>query len=483
MEINHHSVAELSPQRWRGVTLSLVTFSILPFMPAVLYVVLCQQAGTWRYTCKHDLFASCETSLYANPLRLTVAICGGWNFIGLIGIVLCYRPPKREMAKGLTTAEVFKRIDYVGAFLSIGGVTLFLVGLQAGGYQYKWTDGRVLGPLISGILLLIAFPAWEVWGPHEYPMVPAAIFRGQRTVGLAFAIVFIAGMDFYSILGFFPVALQNVYHTSAITLGIRAISYPCAILGGACIVSAAMSYTKGHVRVLFLVIAAIMTAFTGSLAASTPHNPGYTITMATIAAFGNGGLVVPALTLALYACPDEYIGTTTALSLSSRFVGGSIGTTIYFNVFHTKIAKLFPAMVGGAAIQAGLPKESLVPFVTAMNSPAFDMLAPQVPGANAAIVTAANMERQWAFAESLKYVWYTTIPFGIISVLACFFLPNIEKYMTDRVAVVSEPQAIMLLRGANAKNAEPSLTSTYLGLKAGSSRSELSDTVVYFPVA
>lgn len=366
-----------------------------------------------------------------------VAICGGWNFIGFIGIVLCYRPPRRDVVKGLTVGQVLKRVDYVGAFLSIGGVTLFLVGLQAGGYQFPWTDGRVLGPLISGIILLIAFPAWEVWGPHEYPMVPAVIFRGQKVVTIGFIIVFIAGMNFYSILGFFPIVLQNVYHTSAITLGVRAISYPCAILGGACVVSSAMSYTKGHVRILFLSIAAIMTAFTGALAASNPSNPGFTLAMATLAAFGNGGLVVPALTLVLYACPDEYIGTTTALSLSSRFVGGSVGTAIYFNVFHTKIQKLFPAMVGGAAIQAGLPKESLVPFVTAMNSPAFDMLAPKVPGANAMIVSAATMARQLAFAEALKYVWYTTIPFGVISFLVCFFIPNIRKYMTDRVAVVS----------------------------------------------
>ena len=32
---------------------------------------------------------------------------------------------------------------------------------------------------------------------------------------------------------------------------------------------------------------------------------------------------------------------------------------------------------------------------------------------------------------------YTTIPFGIISVLCCLALPNIKKYMTNRVAVVS----------------------------------------------
>ena len=112
-------VAEISPQRWRGVTLSLVTFSIIPFMPQILYSVLIEQAATWRWC---------------------FCLTGGWNFIGLIGLLLCYHPPPRHNVDNLTTMDIIKRIDYVGALLSIGGVTLFLVGLQAGGYQYAWVS-------------------------------------------------------------------------------------------------------------------------------------------------------------------------------------------------------------------------------------------------------------------------------------------------------------------------------------------------------
>lgn len=70
------------------------------------------------------------------------------------------------------------------------------------------------------------------------------------------------GMDFYSILGFFPIQLQSVYHTSQIVYGIRALCYPWAILGGACIVSFLMSYTRGQVRELFLICAVIMSMLT-----------------------------------------------------------------------------------------------------------------------------------------------------------------------------------------------------------------------------
>ena len=86
------------------------------------------------------------------------------------------------------------------------------------------------------------------------------------------------------------IPLFQVFHTSYITLGVRALSYPWAILGGAYIVSGLMSYTKGHVRILFI-SATIMTAFTAALANSTPDNAVFTVTMATFAAFGNGALV------------------------------------------------------------------------------------------------------------------------------------------------------------------------------------------------
>lgn len=131
-------------------------------------------------------------------------------------------------------------------------------------------------------------------------------------------------MNFYSVLGFFPLILEYYYNTTPMQIGVRGLCYPIAILAGACIVSFAMSYSRGHVREMFFVAATMMTAFGGALAAATPFNPGFAIAMATLDSFGIGAIIVPSLTLALYACPDEYIGTTAALSLTTRFLGGSV---------------------------------------------------------------------------------------------------------------------------------------------------------------
>lgn len=139
----------------------------------------------------------------------------------------------------------------------------------------------------------------------------------------------------------------------------------------------------------------------------------------------------------LSACPDEYIGTTGALSLSSRFLGGSVGTSIYFNVFNQKISAELPARIGAVAANAGLSAANAKSLVESMVPANYMELAPQVPGVTNQVLNAAILARQWSFAVALKYVWYTTIPFGVISTICCLALPNIRNYMTNRVAVVS----------------------------------------------
>lgn len=121
-----------------------------------------------------------------------------------------------------------------------------------------------------------------------------------------------------------------------------------------------------------------------------------------------------------------------ALSLSVRVIGGSIGYAIYYNIFVNKLTARLPAYVAKFAIGAGLPASSATTFVEAfLTNPA---KVTSIPGVNAAIIAAATKGTQWAYADSLKYVWYTSIPFGICAVMACAFLGNTSRFMTNRVA-------------------------------------------------
>lgn len=244
-------------------------------------------------------------------------------------------------------------------------------------------------------------------------------------------------MNFYSVLGFFPLILENFYDTTPIEIGYRGLGYTIAFLLGACVSNFAISYTRGHVRWMFLCGAVIMTAFGGALAAATPFNPGTAIAFATLDAFGIGIIIVPSLTLALYACPDAYVGTAAALSLATRFLGGSIGTAIFFNVFYTQM-KTNLKQVAATAVQAGLPESAAETFVQALQAPMNPKeVALAVPGATPEIVETTRLAYRWAYANAMQNVWYATIPFGVLTIIACLWIPNIKKFMTNRVAVVS----------------------------------------------
>jgi hypothetical protein len=174
--------------------------------------------------------------------------------------------------------------------------------------------------------------------------------------------------------------------------------------------------------------------FIGALGKCTPDTPAQTVIFGTIGGFGVGGVLVPAATIAITVTPDAFIATTVALSLAIRVIGGSIGYSIYYNVFAEKLAAKLPAYVAQFAIEAGLPITSVKEFVTIILVEGGVGLQ-NVAGVTPAVVEAATMASRWAYGDSLKYVWYTSIAFGALSCVACCFLGNVRPYLTHRVAV------------------------------------------------
>ncbi len=142
--------AELAPTRKRGKYVAILVFTIIPFCPSVLWSQLIAYHAGWRW----------------NTL-----LCGCWAAVGFFGVLFFYFPPPRPNSRGLSRREIIKEIDFVGGLLSIGGMIVFLAGLQWGGYQYPWKSAHVLAPLIVGFFLLfVAFPIWEIKFA-KYPMV------------------------------------------------------------------------------------------------------------------------------------------------------------------------------------------------------------------------------------------------------------------------------------------------------------------------
>ena len=114
--------SELAPTRKRGIYVAVLIFTILPFCPSVLWAQLIGQSAGWRY---------CGV------------LCGVWGAVGLILTVCFYFPPPRVNSQGLSKMEIFKQIDFMGGFLSIFGMLLFMASLQWGGNQVSCLQSRM----------------------------------------------------------------------------------------------------------------------------------------------------------------------------------------------------------------------------------------------------------------------------------------------------------------------------------------------------
>jgi hypothetical protein len=158
-----------------------------------------------------------------------------------------------------------------------------------------------------------------------------------------------------------------------------------------------------------------------------------------LAGIGIGGIVVPASIITTIICPDDLIATIAALTLSIRVIGGSVGYCVYYNVFINKFIPNATKMIGGAMeLELGIMNVTLIGDAIAYTGASLLPLLKTIPGiaGNETAYNIVVLAGQEAYAASYKYVYYTSIAFGSVSILAACFLGDISPYMDDHVAVV-----------------------------------------------
>ncbi|KAG9669328.1 MFS multidrug transporter-like protein, partial [Aureobasidium melanogenum] len=411
------ATSELAPTAKRGKYVAILIFTILPFCPSVLWAQLIAAHSSWRWV---------------------GALCAIWAFIGLVLTAVFYFPPPRANSQGLSKAEILKQVDYVGGLLSVSGMILFMAGMQWGGYQYPWGSTHVLVPLILGAILLIAFCFWEAYGA-KYPMFPKRLRQEPRILSLTLVITFISGSNFFSILMMWPTACFNVYGHDPVGVGIRGLPVGLSILAGACVVLWLLSVFRGHNKVMMIISSILMTAGCGALSVARVDNLNQLWGILVVAGLGIGGIVVPASIITTIICPDDLIATVAALTLSIRVIGGSIGYSVYYNIFISKFVPAATHYIGGTMIyKLNITSPAIIKAAIELTGAS---LLPElqtlpgikgVPGAYEMVVIAGRV----AYAEAYKYVYYVSIAFGAVSIIAACFLGDINKYMDDHVAVV-----------------------------------------------
>lgn len=130
----------------------------------------------------------------------------------IILFFLDIKTPKTALREGL------KAVDWLGSLAMVGGVIMFLLGLEFGGITYPWDSAIVLCLIIFGVVMVGIFFLIE-WRVSPYPLMPLDLFSKQSNIA-ALATCFLHAFVFISGNYFLPLYFQAVLGATPILSGV-----------------------------------------------------------------------------------------------------------------------------------------------------------------------------------------------------------------------------------------------------------------------
>ncbi len=111
-----------------------------------------------------------------------------------------------------------KSIDWVGVLAIVGGVVMFLFGMESGGTERPWNSAYTLCLIIFGVLTIVLFFINE-WKFAKYPVIPLRLFNDTSNLA-SLGVCFIHGFVFIASSYYLPIYFQTVLGATPILSGV-----------------------------------------------------------------------------------------------------------------------------------------------------------------------------------------------------------------------------------------------------------------------
>lgn len=195
-------MSEILPNKYRGAGLAWTEFNLSTWaVPGTLLANAMLSNATWR-------------------IMFWIAI--GYGVFSLVGTAFVYFPPAHPRPDGKTKWQEFKELDFVGAFLFVAGLAVFLFGLNSGGNAYPWKSGGTLAPLILGLVVFLAAFAYDFTVSKD-PLFPWYLFKNFREFSALPILVFVAGMVFFAASALNAETILYLHTADPIKIGLYSI--------------------------------------------------------------------------------------------------------------------------------------------------------------------------------------------------------------------------------------------------------------------
>jgi EmrB/QacA subfamily drug resistance transporter len=312
------------------------------------------------------------------------------------------------------------RIDWAGIALLVSGVVPILIGLTWAGLTYPWGSPQVIGALVVGAVLLLAFAVWENHAPE--PILTLHLFE-SRAFTVAVILSFMVGIALFGALTFLPLYAQGVLGYSAQDSGLVLAPLMVGFVAGS-VVGGQLTTRTGRYKVQTVigVGGAVVGMF---LLSRLSASSAFTDALVAMVITGAGvGAVVPTLSVVVQsAFPYRMLGTANAARQFFNNLGAVVGVpvmaTIVIETLKGELPRHLPGTIGpklAGSIASGA--EGLIAGQNQGLSQAFARLPASIVHQVLAAVRASlaiGIERAFLVGTALM----------ALGVLAALFLPEI----------------------------------------------------------
>ncbi|NUR06889.1 MAG: MFS transporter [Nocardioidaceae bacterium] len=354
----------------------------------------------------------------------------GWRgcfFVGLPVAVLAFAVLQKTLH--LPTVRRAATIDYAGAVLIVGGVSVLLVWVSLAGHQFEWASVTTAWMVVLGVLLLVAAVVNEMKAPE--PIVPLRLFRDRTTSLATFASVMV-GVAMFGSTVYLSQYFQIAHGMSPTHAGLMSIAMVGGLLVSSIVTGRVISSTGRWKK--FLVGGMVLVVAGLAMLSTIDDRTDLLRVGAFMAVLGLGlGATMQNLVLAVQNnTAQRDMGAASAVVAFFRSMGGSIGVSALGAALSNRVVD---------DVTAGLARIGIDPAAQGGGSDRVPDLA-RLPAPVRAVFESA-------FGDATGHVFLLAVPCAAIALVAVLFIREVPLRTTierqdelDRAGAAGAPAPI-----------------------------------------
>ncbi|CAJ2510516.1 Uu.00g133250.m01.CDS01 [Anthostomella pinea] len=382
-----------------------------------------------------SLGAGAVTNVNVGGWRYIFWIQAAFHGITAVGLFCFYWPPKNIEYPKMSLKEYMWACDPIGSLMFVSSATLMLLGLDWAGGAYGWSSPHVAVPLSLGLALLVGFGFYE-WKGRSDGLVAHVFFRKNANFVYSIFAFAVEGWIFYSAVNSVvpQIVLQLGFESDAWHISVRQLSYQLTVLFASIPITWYATRSK-DLQSPLLVTITIFLVVAICYATIKPTWNSAQIALGVLAGIGQSGPLTLLVACIQFTAPHAFLSTATGLAFSARAVGGAFGSAVLNAIVNGRLGSHYASSVGGAAVDAGLPEESVPSLLEALDA---GNPGSGVKGANATIWSAAIEASRWEYTYAYRLAWSSVIPFIVLAIIAVALLKGVKDLMTENVEATVE---------------------------------------------